>query len=214
MELSPKCASPGAMPDRQFGEEVRRCAKCGARFPRESALVTVRDAEAHRSETTPRPLFTFNPKLAEIELRRLDGPISVANPYGDADELHQLLEGAQVLGIISASRARARIYVYPLSISEPASILAVDPRIGRPTLLGHELKLRQAAGEDPVSVTVRFLGEAVQEANGLAAELGADSARLDRIAAFMNRPGEWNGGDVCEVVAKELHESGRLLAEE
>jgi len=55
------------------------------------------------------------------------------------------------------------------------------------------------------------LAEAVEEANGLAGGRAADSERLDRIAAFMNRPGQWNGGDVCEVVARELQESGRPI---
>jgi hypothetical protein len=73
-----------------------------------------------------------------------------------------------------------------MSISEPALILAVDPGSG-PTLLGFELKLRLGgAEEDLISYTVRFLAEAVEEANGLAAGRAADSARLDRIAAFMN----------------------------
>jgi hypothetical protein len=155
MELKcPDCRSPEVAPDPQGEGDMHRCANCGERFGPESALVTVLEAEAHRSEATPRPLFTFDPKLAAIELRRLVGAISVANPYSDADELHQLLDGAQVVGIVSASRARARIYVYPLSISKSAPILAVDPGVG-PTLLGSELKLRQEEGEDPVSFTVR-----------------------------------------------------------
>ena len=29
----------------------------------------------------------------------------------------------------------------------------------------------------------------------------------------MNRPGPWNGGDVCELVASELRESGRELVD-
>lgn len=215
MELRcPKCCSPEAMSDPQFGEEARRCANCGEGFPRESALVTVLEAEAHRSEATPRPLFTFDPKLAETELRRLVGAISVANPYSDADELHQLLDGAQVVGIVSASRARAKIYVYPLSISEPDPILAVDPGIG-PTLLGSELKLRQEKGEDPIAFTVRFLEETVEEANGLAAERFAeDGVRLDRIATYMNEHRPWRGADVCDFVERELRESGRRLLEE
>lgn len=54
----------------------------------------------------------------------------------------------------------------------------------------------------------------VQEANGLAAGRAADSERLDRIAAFMNRLGPWSGGDVCEYVAEELRASGRRLLDE
>jgi hypothetical protein len=214
MELRcPQCCSPEVEPDPQGDEEARRCANCGERFERESALVTVLDAEEHRTEAMPKPLFTFNPKLAEIELRRLVGAISAADPHCDADELHQLLDGAQVVGIVSASRARAKIYIYPLSLSKPDPILAVRLGTG-PPVLGYELKLRQERGEDPISFTVRFLEETVAEANRLAAGRAADSERLDRIAAFMNSTREWNGGDVCEFVARELHEGGRLRLDE
>jgi hypothetical protein len=54
----------------------------------------------------------------------------------------------------------------------------------------------------------------VQEANGLAAELGADSERLDPIATYMNEHRPWRGADVCEFVARELRENGRRLLDE
>lgn len=71
------------------------------------------------------------------------------------------------------------------------------------------MKLREEDGEDPIAFTLRLLEGIIEEANALAAAANPDGARLDRIAAFMNRPGPWNGGDVCELVATELQESGR-----
>jgi len=214
MELRcPECASPEVEPDSQGRGEARRCANCGARFARDSAFVTVLEAEAYRGEATPPQLFTFNPTLAATELRKGDGAITAINPYSDADELHRLLDGAQAARIIESARARATIYVYPLSIGEPDSLLDVETGAGL-TLLGFELGLRQHEGEDPITFTIRFLEEAVGEANGLAAGRAADGERLDRIAAFMNRPGPWNGGDVCQYVAEELRESGRRILDE
>jgi len=214
MELRcPECASPEVEHDPKEGEEARRCANCGARFSRDSAFVTVLDAEANRGEATPQQLFAFNPQAAAIELRKGDGAITAINPHSDADELNVLIDGAQAAKAIEGKRPRARLDVYPLSIGDPSPLLAVDPGTG-PTLLGFELKLRQGKGEDPVAFTVRFLEEAVQEANGLAAGLAADSERLDRIATYMNEQRSGNGGDVCEFVARELHDSGRLLTEE
>ena len=42
-------------------------------------------------------------------------------------------------------------------------------------------------------------------------EARRDRKALDNIAAFMNRPGQWNGGDVCQFVAEQLVRSGREL---
>ncbi len=214
MELRcPECASPEVENDPQGGDDAHRCANCGARFPRECAFVTVLEAEAYRDKATPQRIFTFDQQRAAIELRSPDGAPLPISPYSDADELHRLLDAARAVQIIDSERPGAGIYVYPLSIAQPDPVLAVDPGPG-PTLLGFELKLRQGEAEDPVSFTIRFLEEVVEEANGLAAARAADSDRLDRIAAFMNRPGQWNGGDVCELLARELHESGRPIAED
>lgn len=209
MELRcPECVSLEVEHDPQGASEARRCNNCGARFSRDSSLVTILDAETHRLNVTPQRLFAFNPILATIELCQVVGAITTASPHSDADELNALLDGAQAVGIISSERERARLYVYPLSVGEPEPLLAVDPG-GGPTLLGFELKLRQGEGEDPVAFTVRFLEEAVSEANCLSGGRPADSDRLDRIAAFMSRRRPWNGDDVCEHVAEELRESGR-----
>ncbi len=211
MELRcPECCSPEVIADPPRSAEALRCANCGARFQPDAALVNVLEAKALAREAAPEPLFTFQPKLAASELRRRDGAIWPITPYSDPDELHRLIEGAQAKQLVGSGRPRAAIYVYPLSVGEPDPLLAVDPGIG-PTLLGFDLKLRQGEDEDPISFTVRFLEEAVEEANGLAARLGADSASLDRIAAFMNECRPWSRDDVCALVERELHESGRAI---
>lgn len=38
-----------------------------------------------------------------------------------------------------------------------------------------------------------------------------DTEAMDNITAFLNRPGPWNGGDVCEVVAEQVDLTGRDL---
>jgi hypothetical protein len=98
------------------------------------------------------------------------GALWPVNAYSDADELSTLLEAALGSGIVARRRARAHIYVYPLSISEPEPLVAVDPGAG-PTLLGGALKLRHREDEDPIAFTLRLLAETVAEANALAARL-------------------------------------------
>lgn len=212
MELRcPECVSPEVEPTEldQIADQ-HDCRNCGARFPRRQALVTVLDAETPRVDTSPPALFSFDPRRAEFMLRHKSGPLATINPHSDADELNGLLDGAQGIDIILAERERAVLYVYPLSLREPDPILAVDPGVG-PTLLGHALKLRQGEEEDPISFTVRFLSEAVEEANALAAGRAADSTRLDRIAGRINVPGEVQGADFLEFVIGELLASGRTI---
>lgn len=212
MELRcPECVSP-EVERTDLGQiaDERRCGNCGARFPRRRALVTVLDAETLRLDTSPSASFALNLRLAEFNLRNEDGQMATINPYSDADELNALLDGAQGSDVVAVQGENAALFVYPLSLSEPDPILAVDPGVG-PTLLGHSLKLRQREGEDPISFTVRFLSEAVEEANALAAGRAADSARLDRIAGFINVPGEVQGADFLEFVEGELRASGRPI---
>ena len=38
-----------------------------------------------------------------------------------------------------------------------------------------------------------------------------DTEALDRLHAFMNQPGPWNGGDVCEYAAELLTATGREI---
>lgn len=155
--------------------------------------------------------FRFDRERAAVDLRGAEDDLWPVNVYSDADELNQLLEAAQESKLITAPRG-AYLFVYPLSICEPDPLLAVKSGSGS-TLLGHELKLRDEEGEDPIAFTLRLLEEIAVEANALIDHAFADSACLDRIAAYLNRPGPWNGGDVCEVVAKELHDSGRAVLE-
>jgi hypothetical protein len=207
----PDCASPEGEANPQESADAYRCANCGARFHRDSALVTLVTAEAEMQ----RP--AFNPELFRLDRARTlasindpDGALWPVNAYSDADELNGLVQAALEAGVIAREDSRACLYIYPLALSEPDPVLAVDSGTG-PTLLGYSLKLREREGESPVEFTVRLLGDMVDEANALLSHRDADSARLDRIAAYMSRPGPWNGGDVCEVVAIELRESGREL---
>jgi hypothetical protein len=211
MELRcPHCASPEVEPKSEEEPEILRCGNCGEGCEREGALVSVFDAEGHLDETVQGECFAFEAERAAAELADPDGAISPISPHSDPDELNRLLEIAQDQDVIKKNRERVRIYVYPLSLGEPDPLLAVDPGCG-PTLLGYELSLHQADGEDPIAFTVRVIGEVVAQANGLAGSRAADSDRLDRLAAFLNRPGQWNGGDVCEFLAKEIVASGRQL---
>ena len=154
MELRcPDCCSPevGFAPE---GAEARRCANCGARFASEAALVTVADVRG----TTEPPRFSLAAERAAAELEGL-GAIAPVNPYSDADELNGLLDSALAAGIIAvtmpgpAESPSARLYVYPMSLSDPEPTLAVDTG-GGPTLLGPPLLLREEEGEDPSSYVV------------------------------------------------------------
>lgn len=156
-------------------------------------------------------IFRFDRDRAAADLSGSEESLWPVNAFSDADELNQLLEAAQESKLITAPRG-AYLFVYPLSICEPDPLLAVKSGSGS-TFLGHELKLRDEEGEDPIAFTLRLLEEIAVEANALIDDAFADSACLDRIAAYLNRPGPWNGGDVCEVVAKELHDSGRAVLE-
>ncbi len=156
-------------------------------------------------------LFHLDRERAAAELRNPTGAIAVVNPYSDADELNGLADDAQVAGIVSAKQCGAHFAIYPMSLSEPDPIVAAGLGAG-PQLLGHPMKPREEDGETPIDFTLRLLAEMVAEASRLVAVHRSDSARLDRIAAFMNRHRPWNGGDVCEIVAMELRESGRALA--
>jgi hypothetical protein len=151
--------------------------------------------------------FSLHRGRAAADLKGSEEELWPVNAYSDADELNDLLEAAQNAGLISASRP-ARLFVYPLSIREADPLLAIVV-VGGPALLGHELALADRDGEDPIAFTLRLLEQVVEQANAVLADALADSAGLDRIAAYMNRPGPWNGGDVCEFVATELQKRGR-----
>jgi hypothetical protein len=202
------CSEEAALTD--CGRRLE-CGNCGAGFTREQALVSVADAEAELRPSPPsQELFKLDPERLAAQLSDAEDLIPIINSYSDADELNALADDALCSGIVDCERPDAHFAVYPMSLADAAPILSVNPGRG-PTLLGHALKLRQGNDEDLIAFTVRVLAEMVEDANALASTYHADSARLDRITEYMNRPGPWNGGDVCEVVAMELRESGREL---
>jgi hypothetical protein len=210
MELRcPDCLSPEVGDD---GGAGLRCDDCGGRFEREEAFVTVADAESRLPAPVPEELFDLDAARAHAELREPGGSIEAVTPQSDAEELNHLVDTAQARKVVRATRRQAAIHVYPRSIWVPDPLLVVDPG-GGPKLIGTEPTLRQEEDDDPAAFSVRVLMAMVAEANGLAAGRAADGERLDRIAAFLNRPGQWNGGDVCEFVAVELEASGRSLRE-
>ena len=113
--------------------------------------------------------FSFDRAVAERSLPDPDGALWPVNAYSDADELDSLVQAALDSGAIAATEHRARLYVYPLSLSEPDPLLAVDTGRG-PTVLGHSLKLVDREGESPVDFTLRLLEDLTAEANRLSAD--------------------------------------------
>lgn len=213
MELHcPHCASPEVEPKEDGPPEELWCENCGESCERDEALLTLDAAEAHLYEFTRGNCFSLDREAAVAELRDPGGALTPISPHSDPDELGGLLKAAQTRNVIEADHEHARISIYPRSLGEPDPLLAVDPGRG-PTLLGCELSLSQGEGEDPIAFTARVIDEVVEEANGLLRERFIDSAHLDRITRFLNRPGQWSGGDVCEVLAREILASGRHLRE-
>jgi hypothetical protein len=111
-------------------------------------------------------LFHFDLTKARAAIEDPDGAIWPVNSYSDADELHSLVEATIDSDLIRCPLLDATLYVYPLSVSEPDPLLAVDHGSG-PTLLGHQLRLRERDGESPPEYTLRLLEEVTEEANAL-----------------------------------------------
>jgi hypothetical protein len=146
MELRcPDCASPDVAPDPQGSADERLCGNCGARFLRDSCLVTVADAEAEAAIhvcATARPApqrFRFDGEKAGAQLLDPDGDLWPVNAYSDADEIHSLVATALDVDVIVHAGSRATLYVYPLALSEPDPLVAVDGG-GHPMVLGHSLR--------------------------------------------------------------------------
>jgi hypothetical protein len=173
----PECCSPEVEPDRGGVPKAKHCRTCGARFPRDSALVALSEAEAASSKPAPSPVFTFDAELVALALRnpRIEA-IKAVSRDSNADELNLLLYTVRAMELIKSDRDDRWIYVYPFTIAEPDPLLAVDLGAWQPTLLGGELKVPHEEGEDLVSFTVRALQQAVDEANGLAAQHAARRA--------------------------------------
>lgn len=115
------------------------------------------------------PPFKFDRAAAERSIRDPDGALWPVNAYSDADELDSLLQAALDSGAIARAGRRARLYVYPLSLSEPDPVPVYDPGHGR-AYLGHSLKPREREGEDPVAFTLRLLEDVAAEASALASD--------------------------------------------
>jgi hypothetical protein len=131
--------------------------------------------------------FRCDRSRAAASLSDPDGKLWPVNAYSDADELNLLAKAAQSAGILAAEVSGAHLCIYPMSISEPEPLLAVD--LGRgPTLLGPSLRLTEAVGEDPISFSLRFLADLATAASALAAAPRADSDCLDLVAASESVP--------------------------
>ncbi|HET7054178.1 MAG TPA: hypothetical protein VFI09_09735 [Solirubrobacterales bacterium] len=113
--------------------------------------------------------FSFGRAKAERSLTDPDGALWPVNAYSDADELDSLIQAALDSGAIARPNSRARLYVYPLSLSEPDPVLVYDPGHGR-AYLGHALKLLDREGENPIEFTLRLLEDVTAEAGELAAD--------------------------------------------
>jgi ribosomal protein S27AE len=177
MELRcPDCASPEVtLIDRGTRLE---CGNCGAEFVREEAFVSVADADAYAAECRgcnseeEEPMFRFDLRRACHSINDPNGAIWPVNSFTDADELNGLFEAAVHSGIIASPDPSGYIHIYPLSISEPEPIVAIN-RSNGPSLLGCSLKLRERDGESPLEFTLRLLEEIVGEANALIGDLEA-----------------------------------------
>lgn len=123
--------------------------------------------------------FSFDRSTAERSLADPDGALWPVNAYSDADELDSLVQAALDSGAIAATERRARLYIYPLSLSEPDPVLVYDPGFGR-AFLGHALKLREREGESPVGFTLRLLEDVTAEADALARGVARGYAGLCR----------------------------------
>lgn len=158
------CLSPdiGPSPDGRW-----RCAKCGARFELENAMVTLADAERFGRASGSGSPFALDREVAERELRDPDGVIVALNPHGDAEELRRALDASVRARVIQAPPGAA-LRVHVAIGAGPHPVLVVDPGIG-PALIGPELSLRPEPMEDPVAYTLRWLGRIVADANYLAA---------------------------------------------
>ncbi len=141
-----------------------------------------------------------------------EGVINPITPFSDADELHGLFESALGAELITCEVESAYISIYPMSISNPQPLPAVEIG-GGIVLIGAALNLEQGDGEDPIAYTLRIIAETLDKANELSARFGLAERRLDRIAQEMNRPGPWDDVEFIEFMVRELSLSGRPIRE-
>lgn len=129
MELRcPDCCSPKVLGSPRKSPGALRCGNCRANFHRDSALVTVADAESNAVEdgSRPWPLFGLEERLTVRALHDPGGVIKPITPFSEADELHGLFESALGAEIISCEFESAYISVYPMSIGNPQALPAVE----------------------------------------------------------------------------------------
>ena len=128
MELRcPDCCSPEVRPDPRKSPGAQQCGNCNARFHRDSALVTVADAESNLPQKGPTPhtLFELCRDAAAGALSEPEGVIKIT-PSSDADELHGLFESALCAEIITCEFESAYLAIYPMSIANPQPLPAVE----------------------------------------------------------------------------------------
>lgn len=122
-------------------------------------------------------MFNLNEKklrAAFVENEQAEDPASLGwvaplDPISiDADELHRLLDDCLNRGIIEKNDPQAGIAVYPLAISDPEPLLAVDPGHG-PTFLGGEAihNVSEDAAATLEDLSVIALRALVDDANAL-----------------------------------------------
>ena len=95
------------------------------------------------------------------------------------------------------------------SIVRVLDLAAPDWREGMPNVAAR-LGNSRLCWHDGQSLGTRRVGT---EASPPSGDL-ADREALDMIAAKLNEPGQWNGGDVCELAAQAVSRTGRLIEDE
>jgi hypothetical protein len=185
----PECTSPEIEPDPQSTSGRWRCGNCGERFDYEAAFIQLREAVDFLSAIEPERLFDFQRDLAEAELRAGDGALRVLDPHSDAQELHRALDAAIARRVIRPPRQGAALHAYLPADARAHPVLGVDRGAG-PELIGPSLGLRRRRSEDPISYTVRWLGQIVDDANDLllAAQLHGASGRVAVVDAGSDGP--------------------------
>jgi hypothetical protein len=122
--------------------------------------------------TTPGPFILDEKKLrAALHEEERDDSIIAFDPMEiSADEIHQVVDDCLSAGIIERPSHHASLAIYPLSMSDPEPILAVDPGFGGPLLLGGSVEFRIGDVADDVDATSTVLANLVDQANRIVAE--------------------------------------------
>jgi hypothetical protein len=148
-----------------------------------------------------------------VVLNDPEGAIKPITPFSDADELNGLFEAALGAEVIPSEFESAYIAIYPMSITNPQPLPAVEIG-GGVVLIGSAMNLKQDRGEDPISFTLRVMAETLGKANELSASFGQAERRLDRIAEERNRGGRWDSVEFIEFVEREMRLSGRPIRDD